>query len=150
MNRKQKFGLSLVITAALMLLASVAWVLAECPGNIIYVNRDPTIPLDLTKTPGSRENPVTAAEAKALCNECRATASVGTAMVYIYEPAGVDYDSDGVAGEKTHVYYSRCATYTPPGTGDPLASVVVKGVLVVVAVGLLVLGFYLRRRTKVA
>lgn len=150
MNWKRNFGLSLVIAAALLLTLSVALALAECPGNIIYVDRDPALPVVLTKTLGSLQNPATAAEATALCNECSAKPGVGTAMVFMYEPAGKDYDSDGKFGEKTHVYYSRCATYTPPGTGDPVASVVVKGALVVFAAGLLVSGLYLRRRARLA
>lgn len=150
MNWKQKFGLSVVIGAALLLLLSVAWALADCPGNIIYVGVDPAVTADPAKTPGSRENPVTADEATALCSACSATPGVGTALVFIYEPTGKDYDSDGKVGEKTHVYYSRCATYTPPGTGEPLASVAVKGLLVMLSVGLLALGLYLRRRAQLA
>jgi hypothetical protein len=131
----------------LLLLLSVA-VLAECPGNIIYVDPDPAVTVDPAATSGSRENPVSATEAGDLCNECSATAGVGTALVFIYEPAGYDYDGDGKIGEKTHVYYSRCATYAPPPTGDLLASVFVKVALVVVAVGFLVIGWYLRRRAQ--
>ncbi len=149
MNWKLKSSVGLAM-AVILVFVSVAWILAACPGNIIYVNRDPAIALDPAKAPGSRENPVTAAEALALCKECSATAGVGTALVFIYEPAGYDYDRDGKSGEKTHVYYSRCATYTPPGTGEPLADVAVKGLLGVAAVSLLGLGLYLRRRARLA